>query len=84
MEATVSYCPGATIEHISPTPLLMTVADNDVVTPTNLALDAFNRAGEPKQLHTFPGGHFDGYEGPNFEKNVGVQTELLRKHLISA
>jgi hypothetical protein len=61
----------------------MTVADNDVLTPTDIALEAFSRALEPKQLHILPGGHFDGYSGPNFEVNAGCQTEFLHKHLCS-
>lgn len=81
MEALREYNPSAHIHHISPTPLLMTVAENDVLTPTDLALEAYSRALEPKQLHIIPGGHFGAYAGPNFEKNVGVQTEFLRKTL---
>lgn len=59
----------------------MTVAQNDVLTPTDLALKAFARALEPKQLHLLPGGHFDGYSGPNFEANAGKQVEFLRDTL---
>jgi len=61
----------------------MTVAENDVLTPTDLALEAYSRALEPKQLQLLPGGHFDAYSGPNFEKNSGVQVEFLRKNLCS-
>lgn len=71
----------ALIDRIAPTPLLMTVAENDVLTPTDLALAAYARALEPKELHILPGGHFDGYSGPNFEKNAGRQVEFLRKTL---
>lgn len=53
--------PSHLIHRLAPTPLLMTVAANDVLTPTDLALEAFARAREPKQLHIIPGGHFDGY-----------------------
>jgi fermentation-respiration switch protein FrsA (DUF1100 family) len=75
------YDPSFHISRISPTPLLMTVADNDVLTATDLAPKAFSRALEPKELHILPGGHFDGYSGPNFEANAGRQTEFLRKTL---
>lgn len=75
--------PSLNIHRISPTPLLMTVAENDVLTPTDIALEAFSRAREPKQLHIIPGGHFDGYTGPNFEKNAGTQAEFLKKYLCS-
>lgn len=53
--------PSHLIHRLAPTPLLMTVAANDVLTPTDLALEAYSRAREPKQLHIIPGGHFDGY-----------------------
>ncbi len=73
--------PAAWISYISPTPLLMTVAENDVLTPTTLALDAYSKAKEPKQLHLLPGGHFEAYRGSNFERNVGVQLDFLKKYL---
>jgi hypothetical protein len=60
----------------------MTVAQNDVLTPTDLALTAFAKANEPKQLQVLPGGHFDGYSGFNFEKNIGTQTEFLKRYLL--
>ncbi len=55
------YEPGNYIERIAPMPLLMIVADNDVVAVTDLALDAFNRAHGIKKLHLFRGGHFSVY-----------------------
>lgn len=61
----------------------MTVAENDVLTPSVLALEAYSRAMEPKQLSIIPGGHFDGYTGDNFERNAGTQVEFLKKYLCS-
>jgi hypothetical protein len=61
----------------------MTVAQNDVLTPTDLALEAYSRAREPKQLQILPGGHFDGYSGFNFEKNAETQAGFLKKYLIN-
>jgi fermentation-respiration switch protein FrsA (DUF1100 family) len=77
--------PGAAwIHHISPTPLLMTVADNDVVTPTATTLEAYNRALEPKELHIFQGGHYEAYATqPRFEECVKVQTDFFRRKLCS-
>ncbi|KAK5710592.1 hypothetical protein LTR15_012921 [Elasticomyces elasticus] len=75
--------PAHGIHRISPTPLLMTVAQDDVLTPPDLALEAYSRAREPKQVHIIPGGHFDGYAGFNFERNAGRQTEFLRQTLCS-
>jgi fermentation-respiration switch protein FrsA (DUF1100 family) len=59
----------------------MTIAENDVLTPTDLAIEAYSRAREPKKLHILPGGHFDAYVGPNFEKNATCQAAFLKEHL---
>ena len=59
----------------------MTVAQYDHLTPTDLALKAYDRALEPKELHILKGGHFAGYSGPFFETNAGRQVEFLRKTL---
>lgn len=75
------YDPSSHIHRISPTPLLMTIADNDVLTPTDLALEAYSRAREPKELHLLPGGHFDGYSGLNFVRNAGRQVQFLSRTL---
>ena len=55
------YEPGSYIGRISPTPLLMIVAREDHLTPAHLAIDAYERAREPKRLVILPGGHFDAY-----------------------
>lgn len=60
----------------------MIVMDNDVVTPSDIALDAFARAKEPKQLHILPGGHFEPYSGPLFQQNVPVQVKFLQDHIL--
>ncbi|KAK5691154.1 hypothetical protein LTR97_011806 [Elasticomyces elasticus] len=73
--------PSHMISRISPTPLLMTVAENDVLTPTDISIEAFSRAREPKTLHIIPGGHFDGYTGSNFERNAGRQVKFLQETL---
>ncbi|TKA80423.1 hypothetical protein B0A55_03396 [Friedmanniomyces simplex] len=73
--------PSHMISRISPTPLLMTVARNDTLTPTDLALEAYSRAREPKELQMLPGGHFNGYTGQNFEGNAARQVRFLGEHL---
>ncbi|MBS0357792.1 MAG: alpha/beta hydrolase [Proteobacteria bacterium] len=60
-EMYAEYEPGSYIERISPTPLLMLVAEHDVVAVTDEALEAFNRARGIKKLHLFRGGHFSAY-----------------------
>ncbi len=44
---------------LSRTPLLMVVAEDDRLRPTDLAIDAYQRAREPKKLVIFKGGHFN-------------------------
>jgi fermentation-respiration switch protein FrsA (DUF1100 family) len=61
VEMFLEYEPGTYIEWISPTPLLMLVAQDDHLTVADEALAAYNRALEPKRLVLLPGGHFDAY-----------------------
>ncbi|KAL2414781.1 hypothetical protein ABEF95_012105 [Exophiala dermatitidis] len=79
-----AYEPQQLIDKIAPTPLLMTVATGDVLTPADLALAAYARAKEPKQLQLLPCGHFEAYSGPYFERNAGTQAEFLRKWLVES
>jgi len=82
VEALRAYIPSFQIENIAPTPLLMVVASNDILTPTDLSLKAYARALEPKELYIIQGaGHFDGYSGPYFEQNAGRQTDFLSRTL---
>lgn len=72
--------PGALVRLISPTPLLMLVAEDDHLTPTDLALDAFDRAGEPKALETLAGGHFAPYTDL-FEQSSSAAVNWFKSHL---
>ncbi len=61
VEMFLEYEPGAYVEHISPTPLLMVVAAKDHLTVADEALAAYDRALEPKKLELLDGGHFEAY-----------------------
>lgn len=76
------YQPGAFIRLIAPTPLLMCVAHNDVLTPTRIALAGFETALEPKQLVVLPGGHFDAYV-KGFDISSAVQLDWFTQHLLA-
>jgi len=56
-----SYEPIAFMDRIAPTPLLMIIADQDSQTPVDWQREAFELAGEPKQLLTLSGRHYDPY-----------------------
>lgn len=62
LDRIVTYDPAAFVEDISPTPLLLILASDDTTTPSEIARAAFERAGEPKQLMEFSGGHYDVYD----------------------
>jgi fermentation-respiration switch protein FrsA (DUF1100 family) len=55
------YEPGLWVPRIAPKPLLMVVAEHDTVAVSDLALEAYERAREPKKLVIIHGGHFDPY-----------------------
>lgn len=81
MEMATEFDPGSFIGQISPTPLLMIIADEDSCTPYALAFDAYERAREPKQLVVVHGGHFDFYDGPGFDECSRAALDHFVKHL---
>lgn len=81
VEAARGYNPADFIERVSPTPLLMQVAEKDSVTPTDLALTAYAKALEPKALRIIRGaGHFDVYER-NFDEVSSAAIEWFIRHI---
>ena len=80
VEMFMEYEPGAYIERVSPTPLLMVVAAGDHLTPYDLALEAYQRAREPKRLVMLPGGHFDAYV-KDFDTASGAARDWFLEHL---
>ncbi|MCP5151160.1 MAG: alpha/beta hydrolase [Chromatiales bacterium] len=83
LEMAREYEPGVYVSRISPTPLLMIVADHDTITPTDLALAAYAQALEPKRLVLVPGGHFEPYV-EHFATASGAAAEWLSIHLGAA
>jgi uncharacterized protein len=61
-------------------PILFALADDDVVTPADVAAKAAARAPQAEVRH-YPGGHFDPYVGELFERVVREETEFLVSHL---
>lgn len=74
------YEPGTWIARVSPTPMLMIVATEDRVTVSDVALGAYERALQPKQLALIPGGHFDPYVA-QFPVAVAAAIAWFRQHL---
>jgi len=76
------YWPAAFIDLISPKPLLIQAASQDTLIPIEQVRAAFARAGEPKKLEEYPGGHFDLYPGEPFhEPALASATGWFKKYL---
>ncbi len=80
VEMLMEYEPAAYLERISPTPLLMVVAAGDHLTPTDLALEAYQQAREPKRLVLLPGAHFDAYV-KDFDAASAAARDWFLEHL---
>ncbi|MCC7347923.1 MAG: alpha/beta hydrolase, partial [Variibacter sp.] len=80
LEMAREYEPGSYVARVSPTPLLMVVAKQDPTTPTDLCLDAYERALHPKKLVFTEGGHFAPYV-EQFEVSSAAACDWFVEHL---
>ena len=74
--------PGACIAHVAPRPLLLVVATEDRLAPTSVAVQAYERAAEPKQLVMIDGHHFVPYSGEAFVLSAEAACDFFAKHLM--
>lgn len=81
VEAFLDYEPWAYLPNIAPTPYRMIVAAGDVLVPSELALEYFELAREPKSCVVLPGGHFDAYT-VGFEGASRAASEWFVAHLL--
>jgi len=80
VEMFTEYEPGIYLPWISPTPLLLVVATGDHLVPSELAIAAFERAHQPKELVILPDGHFDAYV-KGFDAASGHARDWFTRHL---
>ncbi|HZR02387.1 MAG TPA: alpha/beta hydrolase [Burkholderiales bacterium] len=80
IEKFIEYSPAVFLPRLSPTPFLMMVAENDILTPTDVAVAGFELAREPKKLVILPGGHFDAYVN-GFPISSGNAIEWYKRWL---
>jgi fermentation-respiration switch protein FrsA (DUF1100 family) len=78
---TPAFDPGLCVAHVAPTPLLLVVASEDRVASSDVAFDAYARAGEPKALETIAGHHFVPYVGDALESASGSASAFFARHL---
>jgi fermentation-respiration switch protein FrsA (DUF1100 family) len=80
VELVLEQEPGMYLVGISPTPLLVVLAEQDLLAPTDVALEAYQRALPPKQLVIIPGGHFIPYVEA-FEQSSSAARDWFVQHL---
>ena len=69
------------IGHISPTPAMMVMPENDIECPAEEQIAAFEKMGEPKTFHLLPGkGHLDWAFG-DLDSVLNKQLEFLKDAL---
>lgn len=72
---------GAFLPYISPTPLMMIIALNDELAPSELSIAAFRTANEPKKLVLLPGHHFTPYVD-EFALTGNEARDWFTRHLV--
>jgi hypothetical protein len=81
-EPTVASSARPFMHLISPTPLLMILVDDDIITPIREQLDAYADALEPKSLVLLHGRHHNIYASPLKEQAIAAAREWLAKQLL--
>jgi uncharacterized protein len=80
VEMAREYEPAAYIARVSPTPLLLVAVTDDTLTGTDLTLEAYERARQPKHLVLIPGGHFVPYV-QEFSTSSGAARDWFLRYL---
>jgi fermentation-respiration switch protein FrsA (DUF1100 family) len=80
IEKFLEYEPGVHIPRISPTPVCFVVAERDHLTPAEYAIEAYEKALEPKRLVILDGGHFDAYVA-GFDEASAAARDWFVEHL---
>lgn len=84
LEQLNAWAPAANIAKISPKPLLMILAMKDALTPPDLALEYYEKAGEPKKKVELTCAHYDIYPEENdtwFALAIKPSIEWFQEYL---
>lgn len=76
----MEFEPGDYVPRVAPTPLLMVVADRDTRCLTDLQLEAYERAHQPKHLVMIRGGHYAAYVR-EFKAASAATQDWFARHL---
>lgn len=74
--------PHRDIDLIPPNTLLMVIAGEDLITPTELEKKAFDRAKWPAKLVVVQGRHFDAYQTPDFAEFSTPAVQWFKQWLM--
>lgn len=61
LDLAMEYDAGPFVERLDTTPYMFVIADDDITTPTDHALEAYSRIRGPKELVVIPGDHYTSY-----------------------
>ena len=75
-----AFDPGVAVPFLR-APVLFAVASHDVVASTDVALDAFARAAEPKELVMIDGHHSPAYSGEALARSAAAACDFFVRHL---
>jgi len=78
---TPPFDPGACSPELNGTALLMVIATDDDVAPTNVALDTYERASGPKRKALIEGHHFSAYVEPGRNDAFDAMVDFLDEFL---
>jgi uncharacterized protein len=80
LEYFLEFEPAGWLPYLTPKPLLMIIAEQDVCTFASVQHEVYDSAPEPKKLLTYDGGHFDAY-GKFFEQTGPPARDWFVEHL---
>lgn len=80
VEMLMEYNPIEYVKRISPTPLLMVVAEEDHLALADEQRETYNQALEPKELQMLEGGHFGAYV-EEFDTSGPAARDWFTEHL---
>jgi uncharacterized protein len=82
LEKMLEYNISVVLPRISPTPVLMVLAERDFLIPIDMAKQGYERLREPKELCVVSCGHFDlYYKEPWFSHVSKAATDWFKKYL---
>ena len=81
LDAILAHAPGRFIDLVAPRPLLMILANDNVITPPDTVREDLARVNGPKRLLEIEGRHYTVYSGEGAAQAAKAATEWFVEHL---